>query len=348
MTEAAGTVEIDEQPVTEKPRRNWWKFAGKALLFVLLGLILLIGAVMLGINTDPGRKFVAEQIEALEFENGMAIGIEEIDGSLYSEMKIRGLTVSDPQGVFFRSPEVVMDWHPFAFVSSHIDIDALTAETMVLERLPEFNEVPPTDDPLLPDYDIDIDKLEVGEFIIEAPVSGERRVATLNGDVHIADARAKVNVNGGTVIGTGQAGGDQFALILDAVPDQNQLDLDLDLQAPGDGVIAALAGLTEPLDVKLKGAGDWATWNGTLDAVLGGSPVADLDLTARDGTFGFAGETRLGKFAPASTAALLGEVTNVDITTALDERRAAISGRIFSDAFNLTANGDVDLAESNF
>ena len=349
MTDAAvDTGYAHDEAVEQKPRRNWWKFAAKAVLFALLGIVLLIGAVLLGINTDPGRKFVAEQIEALEFENGMAIGIEEIDGSLYSEMTIRGLTISDTKGVFFRSPELVMDWHPFAFIDGHIDIDALTAETMVMERLPEFAETPPTDDPLLPDYDIDIDRLEVGEFIAEAPVSGERRVATFSGEVHIADARAQVDLNGGTLAGQDRAGGDRFALVLDAVPDQNQLDIDLDLQAPEDGVIAALAGLSEPLDLEVNGAGDWASWNGTLDAQLGGDLLADLDVLARDGTFTIRGETRLQKFAPPSTAALLGDVTNIDITTALDERVASVDGRVFSDAFNLTANGNIDLAESAF
>ena len=348
MVEDIATIETEDQPRAERPQSHRWKAVGKILLFILLGLILLIGTVLLGINTDPGRKFVAQQIEALEFENGMAIGIEEIDGSLYSEMSIRGLTISDPQGVFFRSPEVVMDWHPFAFINSHIDIDALTAETMVLVRLPEFNETPPTDGPLLPDYDIDIDRVEITEFMAEAPVSGEPRAATLSGYVHIADARAKVNLNGATVAGAGRAGGDRIALMLDAVPEENKLDLDLDLQAPGDGVIAALVGLTEPLDLQLKGDGDWAEWNGTLDADFGDAPLAVLELAARDGTFRIVGSALLQKFAPSSTAALLGEVTNIDITTALEERRATVAAQISSDAFNLDANGEIDLGANSF
>lgn len=348
MADAPTATEEVSAAADAKPRRNWWKFAVKTLLFVLLGLVLLIAAVLFGINTDPGRKFVAEQIEALEFENGMAIGIEELDGSLYSETIIRGLTISDPEGVFFRSPEVVMDWHPFAFVDSHIDIDALTAEMMILERLPEFNETPPTDDPFLPDYDIDIDRLEIAKFIAEAPVAGERRVGSLSGDVQIADARAKVNLNGALVGGLDQAGGDRIALVLDAVPDENQFDLYLDLQAPGDGVLTAMAGLTEPLDVQLKGAGDWVSWDGTLDAALGDGQLAALDLTARDGTFTIRGPLSLQRFAPESTAALLGEVTDIDISAALEERRATVEGRVFSDAFNLTVNGGIDLAESSF
>ncbi|MGB7407532.1 MAG: translocation/assembly module TamB domain-containing protein [Pontixanthobacter sp.] len=328
--------------------RQRWQLAGKIVLGIIVGLIAVIALALFAINTDPGREFVVEQIEALEFETGMEIGIDEIDGSLYGEMIIRGLTVSDPRGVFFRSPEITVDWHPFSFISSHIDVDAILADTMVLERLPEFNEVPETDDPLLPDYDIDIDRLEIGEFIAEAPVSGERRVVGLNGEVHIADARAKVQLDARTIAGPDRAGGDRIALLLDAVPEKNKLDIDLDLQAPGDGVIAALAGLTEPLNVELEGKGDWAKWAGTLDATLGGQPLADLELTARDGTFGLQGDASLTRFAPPSTAALLGDRTNIDLTAALSERVAALDGRISSDAFNLTANGDVDLSDNSF
>ncbi|MGB3737953.1 MAG: translocation/assembly module TamB domain-containing protein [Pontixanthobacter sp.] len=325
-----------------------WMLAGKILLGIVAGLIALVALALFAINTDPGRKFVVDQIEGLEFETGMEIGIDEIDGSLYSEMTIRGLTVADPKGVFFRSPAIVVDWHPFAFINGHIDVDALMAETMVLQRLPEFNEVPETDDPLLPDYDIDIDRLQIGEFIAEAPVSGERRVVGLNGEVHIADARAKVKLDARTIAGPDRAGGDRIALLLDAVPEKNKLDIDLELQAPGDGVIAALAGLTEPLNVELKGKGDWASWAGTLDARLAGEPLADLALTARDGTFGLTGDARLARFAPPSTAALLGETTSIDLTTALDERRAQVDARLSSDAFNLSANGGVDLSDNSF
>ncbi|MGB3754331.1 MAG: translocation/assembly module TamB domain-containing protein [Parerythrobacter sp.] len=339
----------DAHAEAAKPRRNRLVLAGKIALGIVVALLVLVGLVLFGIDTDPGRKFVAQQIEALEFENGMAIGIEAIEGSLYSEMRIEGLTVADPEGVFLRSPEVVVDWHPFAFINGHIDIDALTADTIVLERNPEFNETPPSDDPLLPDYDIDIDRLEIGRFVAEAPVSGERRVATLKGEVHIADARAQVRLDGGTVRGpAGSAGGDRFALFLDAVPDENKLDLDLDLRAPGDGVIAALAGFTDPLTLKLTGQGDWAAWNGELDATLAGADLADVLLKARDGRVTVTGPIYIADLAPPSTAALLGRQTNVDITAELGERRAEIEGRVFGDAFTLNANGGIDLAESAF
>ncbi len=341
--------EAEPEEVTKSSHKSVWpRRIAKIVLFSVLGLIALVGIILVGLNTDPGRNFIVQQIEATKFENGMAVGIEEIDGSIYSGMTIRGLTISDPKGVFLSSPAVAVDWRPFAFISSHIDVRSLTAETMTLERLPEFLETPPSEDPLLPDYDIDIGELKIGQFIAEAPVSGERRVATLVGDVQISDGRAKANFNGATIAGQGRASGDRIALKLDAVPEDNKFDLDLDLNAPGDGAIAALTGLTEPLQVKLAGKGDWAKWNGKLTAALAGESLAEMDLTGTDGTFNIKGPASLGRFAPPSTAALLGDVTNLDVTVSLDERAASVEGRIFSDAFNLTTNGLINLSDNSF
>ncbi len=41
-------------------------------------------------------------------------------------------------------------------------------------------------------------------------------------------------------------------------------------------------------------------------------------------------------------------MTNLDVTASLDERSANIEGRIFSDAFNLTTNGLIDLSDNSF
>lgn len=339
----------DDMPVaSETTGSGWPRRIGKIALWGVLGLIALVGIILVGINTDPGRNFIAQQIEALEFENGMKVGIQEIDGSIYSDMTIRGLTISDPRGVFLRSQAVEIDWRPFAFIGGHVDIRSLIADTVTLQRLPELLETAPSEDPLLPDYDIDIGELKIGRFIAEAPVSGERRLASLAGNLHISDGRAKVDFNGATLGGEGRAGGDRISLKLDAVPEDNKLDLEFDLNAPGNGVIAALAGLTEPLQVRLAGQGDWDEWNGKLTAALGGESLADVDLTGTGGTFNVKGPARFARFAPPSSAALLGEFTNLDITATLAERAARVEGRVFSDAFNLTINGLIDLSDNSF
>lgn len=315
---------------------------------VLGGLALLVGALLVGLNTAPGKRFVANQIGGLAFENGMEIAVGRIDGSLYGEMVLRDVSVADPQGVFLIAPEMRVDWRPFKFLDSHIDIRSLIAPRVTLQRLPEFAETPPSDDPLLPNYDIDVGEFRIDSFIAEAPVSGERRVTSISGGANIADGRAQVTLDAATIAGHGRAGGDRIALLLDAVPDDNRFDVSLELNAPGDGVIAALAGLTEPLRVQIAGKGTWDRWFGRLDANLAGSEFARVRITGNDGTFRVRGPTRVARLFEGPTATLLGPILNVDMTAALDERRATLVGILNSDAFRLNTNGLVDLSDNSF
>ena len=338
----------EDAEATTTAGRHRGRTVAKWIGIFLVAIVALAGAAVLLLDTGPGRRFVVDQIESLEFENGMEIGIGRIEGSIYGEMVIHDFSLSDPRGEFLTSPEMRVDWRPFAFADNHVDIRSLTAERMTLLRLPMLNEVAPTNEPLLPDLDIDIGQLRIDRFVAEAPVSGERRVASLSGAAHIADGRAQVDLDGRTIAGQGRAGGDRIALKLDAVPEENRLGLDLDLAAPGDGVIAALAGLTEPVRVRLKGDGTWANWNGRLAANLAGSEFARLRIGAQDGTFTVEGPTRVARLFEGQTAALLGPVLNVDMTGALDERRVTLSGNAASDAFRLNTNGIVDLGQSTF
>lgn len=320
----------------------------RAVAFGLVGLLVFVALALVAINTGPGRKFVADQISGMEFANGMKIGAESIEGSLYSEMTIRGITLSDPQGVFFRAPVVEVDWRPFDYLNNHVHVRSLAAPTARLLRLPEFRETPPSDGPLLPDLDITIGRLDIDRLIVEAPVTGERRVGAIDGQARIADGRAQVKLEAALIGGEGRAGGDRVALNLDAVPEDNALALDLFLSAPGNGVLAQMAGLTQSLAVRISGDGDWMKWNGRLQADLGGAPIARLGLAARDGTFTLAGETRVAKLVEGPAAALLGPVTRIALQSRWEERLGDIRGRLSSDAFTLAAQGGIDLGESRF
>ncbi|MCT2401074.1 translocation/assembly module TamB domain-containing protein [Novosphingobium mangrovi (ex Huang et al. 2023)] len=339
-----------EETATERPSL-WYRVKVRALKTVvlgLLGLVALVVAIIFGIDTGPGHRFVANQIAGLSFENGMRIAVGRIEGSLYGKMTLHDLSVRDPKGEFLFSPEIHVDWRPFAYLRDHVDVRSATAARMVLRRAPKFRETPPSDAPLLPDLDIDVGTLRIDRFIAEPPVSGERRIVSIDGSAHIADGRAQVNARGSTIAIAGKEGGDTFTLMLDAVPSKNRLGIDLDMDAPRGGLIASLAGLDQPMTLKIAGKGDWAAWNGTFRADLGKNELARLALTARNGTFAIKGPTHLARLFTGPTAGLLGPITNFDLSAALDERRATLSGMMSSDAFDFTPNGIVDLSENRF
>lgn len=313
----------------------------------LLGLVLLFALFLIGLNSDAGRRFVVTQIEKYEFENGMKIGIGRLDGSLYGQMIVRDFSLSDPQGVFLRSPELRVDWRPIRYLANHIDVRSATAKTLVMEKIPAFKQVPDTGEPLLPDLDIDVGLLRVDRFVFEPAVAGERQVATLNGKVAIADRRAQVSVDAETISGGGGQG-DTLKLILDAVPEQNRLAVTLDVAAPQGGVLAAIGGFEETLTAKLAGRGDWKAWNGNLTANLGTAPLARVALTGRDGTFAAKGTAQASRLLTGPAAELLGTETAIDLTARLQERKAAIDGRLSSDAAQLGISGGLDLGTNRF
>lgn len=327
---------------------RWPARIARWILAALVSLILLAVLLVAAINTGPGRRYVVDRVEALEFENGMKIGVGRIDGSLYGAMTLNGLTLSDSKGVFLAAPAVRIDWRPLAYVGNHLDIRTLHAPTATLRRLPEFRATPPSNAPLLPDLDITVGRLRVDRLVVEPTVTGERRVAFLDGRARIANRRAVVSLKAATIGGEGRAGGDRFMLNLDAVPEANRLGLDLAIDAPRDGVLAKMAGLTAPLSVRVNGRGDWRRWNGRLVADLDRAPFARLALSARSGTFGVRGPTRIARLVEGPTAALLGPITNLALQSTWANRRAEINGQVSSDAFSLVANGAADLGRNRF
>ncbi|MEN3971686.1 translocation/assembly module TamB domain-containing protein [Sphingomicrobium sp. XHP0235] len=340
----AADAAIEEAPARRNP---WPKRILKGAVIALAAIAVLLGAAYWWLDTSAGHRFITRQIEGLEFETGMEIDIGEIDGSIYGDMILRDLEVSDAEGVFLVSPAIAIDWRPFAFLNDHVDIRSLTSELVVLRRLPRFK--PTTrEGPLLPDLDIDVGRLSIDRFVAEAPVTGERRVLSLAGKVDIADRRAIADLDVETIGVNGAAGGDRLALMIDAVPEDNRFAIDLDLDAPADGVFAALAGVNDPIRVQLKGQGDWERWDGRLAANLAGTEFARLGIGARNGTFTLEGTARASRLFEGQAAAFLGEVTTIDLTADLEERRADIVGAIGSDAVRIDLDGLVDLGGNAF
>src|SRR5690606_23004280 len=114
----------------------------------------------------------------------------------------------------------------------------------------------------------------------------------------------------------GVAGGDQLALLLDAVPDDNRLDIELRVNAPAQGLLASFTGVEQPMTLAINGKGDWQTWDGRLTGRMGDDALANVALTARDGTFTLRGPMRPGLFLTGPSRNMLEPVTRIDMTAA--------------------------------
>lgn len=314
---------------------------------IAVALLLLTGLAVAVLDTGPGRAFAARQIGGYTLADGLNFRVGRIDGSLYGRMVLRNVEVRDLKGLLATSPQVTVDWRPLAALHRQVDIRVALAPEVDMLRAPSIHPSPP-DAPLLPNIDIALGRLAIDRLILEPAVSGLRHIVRLTASTDIASGRARVTADATALAAPGVAGGDRLALHLDAVPAANRLQIDAQLTAPVGGVVDSLTKLGKPLSATIAGRGSWTAWAGTMRADAGGTPLADLALTARNGTVTIRGTTAPGLLLTGPAARLVEPGVAVDVTVALAQRRVTVAAKLSSNAFGATASGLVDLGRNRF
>lgn len=344
------TPETAEQAPVEHvvvESRPLWQRVVKWGAITVTAVVLLLGLLVIGINTQPGRDLVTQQLNKFTLASGLNFRVGRIEGSLFGAMTLRDVEVRDTQGVFATSPEIAVDWRPFAYVRNHIDIRSLTSPEVRLLRRPALKPSTDPKSPLLPNIDIDIARIEIARIDIYPAVAGQRHIGRLRGSAHIAGGRAQIVADAATISAPGVAGGDTLALKLDAVPEQNKLDIDMRLNAPVKGLVTGLMGLDKPLSLAVDGRGNWRNWRGQARGTLGGKRLADLSVAAQNGRFQVRGPTWPGVYMQGAE-----RLTSPRLDVALDavwaNRTADGVLKLRSSALSLEAKGLVDLGRNRF
>jgi translocation and assembly module TamB len=328
-------------------RRNWLKIGIITALSFFLFVGLLLAGLYFGLNTGPGKRYIAAQIAKVEFQNGLKIGIGKIKGSIYGQMTVEDLTLSDTRGVFITVPNAAIDWRPLAYLKNHIDVRSFKAAKLNFSRQPILKPTN-SNDPRLPDLDVDIRNFSIQKIDIDTAVMGQRYLATITGKAAIADRRAIISAKGSTLSTAMATGGDAFDLRLDAVPGDNRFDAALLLNAPADGLIAGLTGVAVLQSLSVTGKGNWANWRGALKANIGDDRVADLAILGQSGRFSAKGETNIGRWLPSSARGILNPVMQLDAAATLKSRTIDVDGAILSDSIAITSKGLIDLGNNRF
>jgi translocation and assembly module TamB len=329
-------------PPRPSARRRWAKRAGWALGLLLAPFLL----TALFFATPIGKRFIADQIAAVAPASGLRFTVGRIEGDVYGKAVLRSVTVSDPKGAFLTIPEVRLDWRPLNWLWSGLDIREVTAKRGRLTRLPELLPGDP-DAPLLPDFDIRVDKLGIEDLVIV------RGLATPRDErVNLA---ARVDIRAGRALIDAKArlgARDRFALLLDAEPDGDRFELAGDALAPAGGVLAGLGGLKQGYAGRIVGDGTWAKWRGAAVVRRIGPtdttperPVAAFRITNDAGRYGVLGQLRSGLGDDTILGRALGETTSLAASFTLAD--SVIEGRAaaVSAALDWRGAGGVDLAD---
>lgn len=336
----AGPEPGAESQGASQPARKGWRWRR----FILQALAVLAGVLVLGLvvlNSPIGHRFVVDQIAKVAPASGLRINIGRIEGSLYGEAVLNDVTLSDPKGPFLTVPRVELDWRPFNWFFRGLDVRKLIAQRGVLLRPPELNPGDP-DAPILPDFDIRVDRLALEDFTVAEGVLGEARKVQLEARADIRSGRVFLRTDADL------GGADELALLVDAWPDGDKFDLALDYNAPRGGLLAGLVGADSAFTARIDGKGTWSQWDGTILATQDTERLAAFRLTNRSGQYGILGQAYLSGLLEGLPARAAGEALSINATGTLEE--SVFDGKlaVASDALFLAGDGAADLAGNAF
>ncbi len=335
---------VQDQPAKEPRRFRFFRGLSLWLQLVLaIPLLLIIAAIgaVIWLDSSSGHDFIVRQIEAQAPKNGLRIGIDRIDGSVYSKPTVRGLTLSDPKGVFLRVDTADMRWDPFAYMSNRLSIETLTADRAQWMRMPELIDTG-EDKPILPDFDILIADFNIKRLEVAEAVAGQSAVLAAKGAADIRGGRARIDLDA-----RGDKG-DVFILALDAEPDRDKFKLEADVIGPAGGVLGAFAGTDRALAAKVTGKGSWSRWDGSMLADYNGKRAAVLQLTGNDGVFTASGRLTNPDFLEGLPAKLISDGAVVNLTGRYDNQILTLEGDARSDVASIVLDGGIDFADSSF
>ena len=332
------------------PRKRYFPGNGiaRVLSFALLAT-LIVAALAYGairwIDSDNGRAFLARQLPGIKTEIGLTVHVDRIDGSIFGVSTLHGVTLSDSKGVFAEIPRLELDWRPLDLATRTFTAKRITTPEMRMLRRPQL--LPSSSPTFFPDFDFAIGRFRIDRLVLEALVSGQRRVLGVGGNATIQKGRALVDLTVLTLGETAKGSGDTIRLHLDTNPDANKFDVDALIAAPAGGAIVNLLGLSAPLNARLSGDGSWSTWVGRLDARYAGKPIADIAITGTKGLFTARGTATPGAIITGLPARLLAPQLAIDASAQVANGKAAINAALNSAAIDLTVRGTVNYADES-
>lgn len=327
-----------EESDTVSWHRRWLKRLGWFLAAIVTAALIIFAVL----NSPIGKRLIVDQIASYAPASGLKVEIGSIRGDIYRDAILQDVKLSDPKGVFLTIPKVELDWRPLNWLSRGLDVRKLVADGGRLSRLPELLPGDP-DAPILPDFDIRIDRLEISNLIIAAGVATDQdETLNLTARTDIRDGFVELAANGRIGIK------DRIDLAMLVEPDGDLFDIDLDYHAPAGGVVSGLLGSDQGHSARIIGDGTWSNWLGYALVKQGEDRLAGLQLTNRSGQYGLLGEIDVGDGQSTLIGRALGQETGVIANGRVEDSVFAGTVQFRGSGLNISGEGEVDLAENRF
>ena len=332
---------LEETLDTPKARRWFWRI-WRICVWIVLAVLALFALLIGYLHTEHGRAFIVSEITKVAPASGLSVEVGRIDGSVLWSSTLHDVKLRDSNGtLFLEVPTVDLNWRPHKWFFTGLDVRHIVLTDGTLYALPELNPGDP-DAPVLPNFDIRVDRFVIDNLTIAEGVLGEKRTVNFAAKANIRDGLVYLDADGEF------GGGDNFDLLVYAEPDGNRLDIDLDYRAPKGGLLAAMAGAENDLAITLKGDGTWTAWKGDLLALQGETRLLDFDVYNDSGTYRIVGQARPAGYLTGLPARALGQVVDLSAQGTLEDSVLEGDFVLRGRGVNADGAGAIDLANNRF
>jgi len=325
---------VSSKKISALPWRRIGIISG-ATLTVLLVVILI---ALVYASTETGRGHIVQFANDSLASEENTIYISGIDGSLYSELNIPLVSLSDKDGIWLEVRGININWSAMALLGGKASVSNLTIETVDLVRAPaDSEEQAASDEPFsIPSFPVDI---EVSNFSI----------AKINISEALADLASEFKINGAfklteddgivaqtNLVSTGDYS-DEVKIDVSYPSDASNLKADININAPKDGLFISLAGIDPKMDITatFKGEGPIDNWSGSLNAKIADENIIEGLITHVNDELSLHADFDVRKFIPSEFSSLVGQTNTIDV----NYRQSELTASLISKLARLDAKG---------
>ncbi len=320
--------------------------------FTLAGLVVLVLVLFGLIQTGPGKGMLARIASSLASVSGLKVEIADISGGVPWDMRIGRIAVADPQGPVAQVDDLRLSWSPLSLLGGVLNVDAITAQRVAVERLPEL---PPSEPEAAPSSSggsfmmpVRLGQLDIADISIVEPVLGHAAQLSLNGSADLMASGPGLLAN--LSLDRKDERG-QIAAKVEYLPETRNLDVNITASEPAGGLVARLAGMDglPELNASIIGNGPIDAWDGHLRLAAGDiaqmSGAAGVRAVPEGHRINLGLDADVERLLPPALAPLFADRTEV-AGTALVQPDNLVNVENFTaraSGFGVAARGLVDL-----
>ncbi|WP_225612095.1 translocation/assembly module TamB domain-containing protein [Paracoccus sp. PAR01] len=227
-------------------------------------------AAQISEEVEDDRGFITRFLEEKLSGAGRQVVIEGFQGALSSRATFTRMTIADDNGVWITLENGAMQWHRAALLRGRVNIDELSADRVILPRLPAGgDDAAPAPEarefslPQLP-VGVHIAKLNIGRVELGQPIIGQEAVLSVSGAMNLEGGEGDTNLTINRV--DGPRG--QFGLVTSFSNETRILKLDLKLDEDANGLFTNIVRMNGRPAVRAEITGNGPVSNFDADIKL--------------------------------------------------------------------------------